>query len=216
MAGGIEEAEGIKSKPEGGEDGGRPSSSPSEEAVVELLRALQAVPMTFQTLEATMIGKTISGLRKHSSEQVCDLAAALYKNWKALVNEHLARSSSSKPPAPTKTASALAAVHQAKKANTAAAHRPVPAAAPKTTACNKRKDETTLPDMDEAKLDAARKKLKERYREVETAKTQRKIQMINAPGKARQLPVVVERQRVVRDTVVGVASRAPVRPSLRM
>uniref|UniRef100_A0A0E0EWA3 TFIIS N-terminal domain-containing protein n=1 Tax=Oryza meridionalis TaxID=40149 RepID=A0A0E0EWA3_9ORYZ len=213
----------------GGEDGGGgggTSSDSSEEAVVDLLRDLQAVPMTFETLEASKIGKTISGLRKHSSEKVRGLAAALYKSWKAIVDEHLSRSSS-KPPTPTKIASAPAAADHAKKANTAAAAsaptKTAPAlaaaSAPKTAACNKRKEAPAPPEMDEAKLEAARKKLRERYTEEETAKKQRKIQIINsAPGKAKQRPAAVEQRRrvVVRDTGVAMASRAPVRSSLRM
>uniref|UniRef100_A0A0D3HBS0 TFIIS N-terminal domain-containing protein n=1 Tax=Oryza barthii TaxID=65489 RepID=A0A0D3HBS0_9ORYZ len=152
----------------------------SEDAVVDLLRDLQAVPMTFETLEASKIGKTISGLRKHSSsEKVRRLAAALYKSWKAIVDEHLSRSSS-KPPTPTKTASAPAAADHAKKTRQRLA---TPAAAPKTAACSKRKEAPAPPEMDEAKLEAARKKLRERYTEEETAKKQRKIQIINnAPG----------------------------------
>uniref|UniRef100_A0A0E0B911 TFIIS N-terminal domain-containing protein n=1 Tax=Oryza glumipatula TaxID=40148 RepID=A0A0E0B911_9ORYZ len=201
---GEDEVERIKTKLVAvvGEDGGNPRSDPSsEEAVVELLRALQAVPMAFETLEASKIGKAISGLRKHSSEQVRDLAAALYKNWKALVHEHLTR----KPPAPpTKTASALGAADQANKANTAA---------PRKAAGNKHKEAPALPpEMDEAKLEAARKKLRERYRDEETAKKQRKIQVIDAPGKVQQRPTVVERRGVVRRTV---ASHAPVAAFVR-
>uniref|UniRef100_A0A0E0QXK7 TFIIS N-terminal domain-containing protein n=1 Tax=Oryza rufipogon TaxID=4529 RepID=A0A0E0QXK7_ORYRU len=201
---GEDEVEKIKTKLVAvvGEDGGNPrSDSSSSEAVVELLRALQAVLMTFETLEASKIGKAISGLRKHSSEQVRDLAAALYKSWKALVDEHLTR----KPPAPpTKTASALGAADHANKANTAA---------PRKAACNKRKEAPALaPEMDEAKLEAARKKLRERYRDEETAKKQRKIQVIDAPGKARERPAVVERRGVVRRTV---ASHAPVAAFVR-
>uniref|UniRef100_A0A0E0M619 TFIIS N-terminal domain-containing protein n=1 Tax=Oryza punctata TaxID=4537 RepID=A0A0E0M619_ORYPU len=252
----------IKLVAVGGEDGGRTSSDSSEDAVADLLRDLQAVPMTFETLEATKIGKTVSGLRKHSSEKVRGLAAALYKNWKALVDEHLSRSNSNKPPAPAKTASADGAADHA-KANTASAHKPAPAAAPtktasaftaadhakkntsaadkpapaaaptknaaadhskkanmaaadkpatkaapKTIASNKRKE---APAQEEAKLEAARKKLRERYKEEEASKKQRKIQMINTPGDAKQRPVVVERRRVV-----AMANRAPVRCLRRM
>uniref|UniRef100_J3N1C1 TFIIS N-terminal domain-containing protein n=1 Tax=Oryza brachyantha TaxID=4533 RepID=J3N1C1_ORYBR len=189
-----EVVERIKSKLEVREEGGgRPGSDSSEDAVVELLRELQSVPMTFQTLEATNIGKTISGLRKHSSEQVRDLATALYKNWKALVNEHL---SSSKPPVPNKTASAPAADHV--NVNAAASTKPAREAVTKTPR-NKRKE--APPEMEEAKLEAARKKPKGRYRD---AKKGDKIQMVNAPGKAKQRPGVAVRQ-----------SRAPVRSSLR-
>ncbi|KAL5229547.1 hypothetical protein ABZP36_028323 [Zizania latifolia] len=185
----------IKSKLMGGEDG-LPGSD-SEEAALELLRALRTVSMTFETLEATKIGRTICCLRKHTSEKVRDLATALYREWKALADEHLIKcssSSSSKPPTPAKTVRPLAADA---KANTAAARKPEPPT-PKKTAC-KRKEAPVVLDRDEAKLAVARKNLKERYMEAETTKKQRTIQVIDGPGKTKRRPVVVERRRVVRD-----------------
>uniref|UniRef100_A0A0E0B910 TFIIS N-terminal domain-containing protein n=1 Tax=Oryza glumipatula TaxID=40148 RepID=A0A0E0B910_9ORYZ len=158
VSGSGEEVERIKSKLEIGEDG-RPTSDSSEKTVVELLRALQTVTMTFQTLEASKIGKTISGLRKHSSEQVRDLAAALYKNWKALVDEHLTRKANTPP----------------------AAEKPAPTAPPKKTASNKREEAPAL--VDEAKLAAAKRKLQEGYDDAASAKKQRMIQVIDAPRK---------------------------------
>ncbi|KAL5232017.1 hypothetical protein ABZP36_030793 [Zizania latifolia] len=119
----------IKSKLVGGEDG-LPGSN-SEEVVLELLRALRTVPMTFETLEATKIGRTICGLRKHRSEKVRDLTRELYRAWKDLADEHLIKctSSSSKPPSPAKTAHPLAGDA---KANTAAARKLEPPAPKKT------------------------------------------------------------------------------------
>uniref|UniRef100_A0A0E0M6J6 TFIIS N-terminal domain-containing protein n=1 Tax=Oryza punctata TaxID=4537 RepID=A0A0E0M6J6_ORYPU len=196
-----EEVENIKSKLKVGEDG-RPSSDSSEKAVVELLHALQTVPMTFQTLEASKIGKTISGLRKHSSEQVRDLAAALYKNWKALVDEHLTR----KPPAlPTKNASALAAADRAKKANTPpAAHKPAPTVPRKKTASNRHEEAPAL--VDEAKLAAAKRKLQEGYEDTASAKKQRMIQVIDAPRtKVKSCrPLAVVEQRRITPAVAAV------------
>uniref|UniRef100_A0A0D3HCA7 TFIIS N-terminal domain-containing protein n=2 Tax=Oryza TaxID=4527 RepID=A0A0D3HCA7_9ORYZ len=206
VSGSGEEVERIKSKLEIGEDGS-PTSNSSEKTVFELLRALQTVPMTFQTLEASKIGKTISGLRKHSLEQVRDLAAALYKNWKALVDEHLTR----KPPAPpTKTASALAAADRAKKANTPpAAQKPAPTAPPKKTASNKREEAPAL--VDEAKLAAAKRKLQEGYEDAASAKKQRMIQVIDAPRKKvknwRPVAVVEPRRRIAP----AVAAAPPLR-----
>ncbi|KAF0930947.1 hypothetical protein E2562_038266 [Oryza meyeriana var. granulata] len=174
MVGGEAEAverEMVRSKGDEELDG-RPRSDSSEEAMAELLRALQAVPMTFQALEATMIGKTISGLRKHSSEQ---------------------------------TASALAAADHAKKAKTAAAHKQAPAATPKS----KSKEAPALPLVDDAKLVAAKRKLQEGYKEAASAKKQRMIQVIDAPGKTNWRPVaVVERRRI--------APAAATVPPLRM
>ncbi|XP_040384441.1 probable mediator of RNA polymerase II transcription subunit 26c [Oryza brachyantha] len=179
------------------------ASNSSEEAVVELLRALQDVPMTFQTLEATNIGKTISGLRKHSSEQVRDLAAALYKNWKALVNNHLSSSSSSKQPVPIKAnvaASTPAADHvkanaanSAKppapntKANTAAPDKPKPAAAPKS--------KIMQAFVAEARLAMSKRKIQEGYKDASSAR--KNIQVIDAPSKVNRRPVaVVKRRRI--------------------
>ena len=56
--------------------------------VVESLRELQDVHMTFEALEATKIGRAVNTLRKSSpSEQARRLAAALYTGWKALADE---------------------------------------------------------------------------------------------------------------------------------
>uniref|UniRef100_A0A0E0EWA4 TFIIS N-terminal domain-containing protein n=1 Tax=Oryza meridionalis TaxID=40149 RepID=A0A0E0EWA4_9ORYZ len=203
----AEEVERIKSKLVGGEDGGRPSSDSSEETVVELLRALRSTPMTFETLEASRIGKTISGLRrKHSSEKVRGLAAALYKNWKAIVDEHLTRSCISKPPAPGTSKTASASDH-AKKTDTAAGHKPAPAPSPRKTASNKH--EAALAHANEAaKLAAAKRKLQDGYKEAASAKRQRVIQVIDTPKKVNRRPVaVVERRRITP----GVATVAPLR-----
>ncbi|EAZ00927.1 hypothetical protein OsI_22957 [Oryza sativa Indica Group] len=183
VSGSGEEVERIKSKLEIGEDGS-PTSNSSEKTVVELLRALQTVPMT-----------------------VRDLAAALYKNWKALVDEHLTR----KPPAPpTKTASALTAADRAKKANTPpAAQKPAPTAPPKKTASNKREEAPAL--VDEAKLAVAKRKLQEGYEDAASAKKQRMIQVIDAPRKKvknwRPVAVVEPRRRIAP----AVAAAPPLR-----
>ncbi|TVU35600.1 hypothetical protein EJB05_17498, partial [Eragrostis curvula] len=73
-----------------GENGG--------EAVLESLRQLQAVPMTFQVLEATKVGRAVNALRKNASSDLArELAAALFGRWKALAEEHFRRSRSQSP-----------------------------------------------------------------------------------------------------------------------
>jgi hypothetical protein len=58
------------------------------QAVVDLIRELQAVPMTYEALEATMIGRTVNGLRKTASSALARLLAdTLYRQWKALAHE---------------------------------------------------------------------------------------------------------------------------------
>jgi phage terminase Nu1 subunit (DNA packaging protein) len=58
------------------------------QAVVDLIRELQAVPMTYEALEATMIGRTVNGLRKTAPSALARLLAdTLYRQWKTLVDE---------------------------------------------------------------------------------------------------------------------------------
>nr|XP_034586842.1 probable mediator of RNA polymerase II transcription subunit 26a [Setaria viridis] len=61
------------------------------EAVLQSLRQLQGVRMTFEALEATKVGRAVNALRKSApSEQARQLAAELYRRWKALADEHFA------------------------------------------------------------------------------------------------------------------------------
>ncbi|CAN6290047.1 unnamed protein product [Urochloa humidicola] len=70
---------------------GELTSKQGSDAVLESLQQLQAVPMTFEALEATKVGRAVNALRKSApSEQARGLAAALYRSWKALADEHFA------------------------------------------------------------------------------------------------------------------------------
>jgi hypothetical protein len=76
------------------------SEEGGETVVVESLRELQGVHITFEALEATKIGRAVNALRKSApSEEARQLAAALYKGWKALANERF-RSSRAPPQQP--------------------------------------------------------------------------------------------------------------------
>jgi hypothetical protein len=63
------------------------------QAVMDLIRELQTVPMTYEALEATMIGRTVNGLRKTAPSALARLLAdTLYRQWKALADEwHVSR-----------------------------------------------------------------------------------------------------------------------------
>ncbi|CAI9263442.1 unnamed protein product [Lactuca saligna] len=67
--------------------------SQSELVVCELLKMLQSMELSMKTLKATMIGRTVSALKKHSSEKVCRIAATLMKSWKRKVDEWLKKES---------------------------------------------------------------------------------------------------------------------------
>jgi hypothetical protein len=58
------------------------------DVVVELIRELQAVDMTYEVLEATKIGHTVNALRKSAPTALARLLAdTLYRQWKVLANE---------------------------------------------------------------------------------------------------------------------------------
>jgi hypothetical protein len=71
-----------------------------DEDVLESLRQLQALPMTFRVLEATKIGWVVNALRKSAwSEPARELASTLYRSWKNLADEHFRNSRRSQLPA---------------------------------------------------------------------------------------------------------------------
>jgi hypothetical protein len=243
-----------------------------DEAVLESLRQLQALPMTFRVLEATKIGRVVNALRKSaSSEPARELASALYRSWKNLADEHFRRSrlpasepsgiseqkleatcsfpTKAKPPrGPSPSASRRkegsptsskdtatvstqpsAATRKAEQPDNAAIRqraaavpKPAPASsskssgsdkeaspvAPKTIKIvikrpapkvqllpaadapppepnrSKRKEAPTAASMDEARLAAAKRRLKEGYKQAADAREKRRIQVIGVPGKA--------------------------------
>ncbi|KAL4564457.1 hypothetical protein LXL04_028521 [Taraxacum kok-saghyz] len=67
--------------------------SQSESVVCELLTNLESMELTVTSLETTMIGKTVSPLKKHESEKVRQMAAALVKAWRHTVDEWIMKQS---------------------------------------------------------------------------------------------------------------------------
>ncbi|XP_058107415.1 probable mediator of RNA polymerase II transcription subunit 26b [Magnolia sinica] len=59
----------------------------SDNVLFELLRRLQLMELTVETLKATEIGKAVNGLRKHGSKQIRHLARALIDGWKDMVDQ---------------------------------------------------------------------------------------------------------------------------------
>ncbi|KAL6657497.1 hypothetical protein ACP70R_005277 [Stipagrostis hirtigluma subsp. patula] len=63
----------------------------SEAALLELLRRLQQLDFTMDTLEATAMGKVVGNFRKHSSKQIRTLVRSLIEGWKHTVDVWIAR-----------------------------------------------------------------------------------------------------------------------------
>lgn len=57
-----------------------------DRTLFESLRRLQLMQLSLEMLQATGIGKAVNGLRKHSSQQIADLARILVDGWKVLVS----------------------------------------------------------------------------------------------------------------------------------
>jgi hypothetical protein len=73
------------------------------DVVVELIRELQAVDMTYEVLEATKIGHTVNALRKSAPTALARLLAdTLYRQWKVLANEWITSNTTQQqqPPPP--------------------------------------------------------------------------------------------------------------------
>jgi hypothetical protein len=142
----------------------------SDEAVIESLRALKAVPMTFETLEATKIGHAVGGLRKHASEQVRQLAVILYRSWKAVADEHLRSCRDASVPSSSSETPAPASRETPKDVEEHVRGLPC-----------KVREAPALSMSDEARMAMTKRKMKDAYREAEAAKKQRRIKVVNVP-----------------------------------
>ncbi|KAI3827701.1 hypothetical protein L1987_01784 [Smallanthus sonchifolius] len=68
--------------------------SVSESVVLESLKKLLNIRVSVKTLEATGIGISIRVLQKHGSKDVRQIAWALVKKWKGIVDEYINKESS--------------------------------------------------------------------------------------------------------------------------
>lgn len=65
----------------------------SQDQALELLKALQGLPVNLEILTKTRIGMTVNALRKSSSdEEVISLSKTLIKNWKKFLGNGNTRS----------------------------------------------------------------------------------------------------------------------------
>ncbi|KAF2318207.1 hypothetical protein GH714_002997 [Hevea brasiliensis] len=61
----------------------------SQDSLVDLLQTLADMDMTFEALKDTGIGRHVSSLRKHSSNDVRRLVKQLIRKWKEIIDEWL-------------------------------------------------------------------------------------------------------------------------------
>ncbi|KAA8517347.1 hypothetical protein F0562_017647 [Nyssa sinensis] len=63
------------------------SQDEPDSVLFDSLRRLQLMALSVDTLKATEIGKSVNGLRKHGSKEICCLARTLIDVWKDMVDE---------------------------------------------------------------------------------------------------------------------------------
>ncbi|CAO2185947.1 unnamed protein product [Urochloa humidicola] len=169
------------------------TSQKGSEAVLESLQQLQAVPMTFEALEATKVGRAVNALRKSApSEQARELAAALYRSWKALADEHFAARKMMAPADAAPTGDTAASADEAPKVDrTIVRSSPIKAkpqsAELKSSITGSRQVTTPKPSIEEAKLETA------------VVKKQRSIRIV--VKKAEKRPAVTQHCTLLQTAV---------------
>ncbi|KAF0905278.1 hypothetical protein E2562_003876 [Oryza meyeriana var. granulata] len=199
-----------------------------DDVMIESLLTLEMVPALPKMLASTDLAQDIGGLRKHESERVRGLATGIVRGWRASVKDELAKAAAAmeklaqvlepdetghhakilEPPAPKKTANALepslpkkqsAPVVAGSRVKTAANMEP-PREKPPAAVRSFRRESVPSCRTDEEAINAAKRKLREGFRETEDAKRQRTVQVIEAPDMAKQRrrtmhPILQQRNR---------------------
>ncbi|PRQ57837.1 putative transcription regulator IWS1 family [Rosa chinensis] len=146
----------------------------NDPSMLESLTRLKMMTMTVETLEATAIGKVVSGLKKHGSKQIRDLARTLVDGWKVVVSEYLATQNS-------KQSSSDVLSKQNKNEQLVIKKQEVVAVKPIKASNNNEEKMQRLDDevAAQAKIEATKRKLHERYEQIENTKKQRMVQVLD-------------------------------------
>ncbi|KAJ9550783.1 hypothetical protein OSB04_014828 [Centaurea solstitialis] len=149
----------------------------SDEALVyESLSKLEEMGgMTFKTLEATKIGISVKGFQKHASMDIRQIARRLIKKWRCVADEWIEASE--------KASSCVFQQEEEKEAKVEEKQMVVKKESSSVVKLRIISEEK--PNMEEGrsetierKIEESKRKLHQRYEEAESAKRQRKIQVI--------------------------------------
>ncbi|PWA67092.1 Transcription elongation factor, TFIIS/CRSP70 [Artemisia annua] len=185
--------------------------SESQSTLLDSLKKLQHMDISIETLDKTGIGKTVNAFKKHVYKDVSQLARMLVKTWKDMAEEWIKKDISNVKPIS----------EQAKNHKGLVTHgqhcQPIDSDA--TTSDQKSlvvhgqhsrpidsdaatSDHKGLSNTTEEKMESTKKRLEERYKELENMKQKRKIQVIEhyelprnsrLPPKAQHVKPVNER-----------------------
>ena len=107
----------------------RPSGDGRTEKILDILKRLNGVNMDLTILTETLIGASVSKLKKHSDEEVANAAKKLVKKWKGIANQgqgNGAAASASKAAAATSSAKKASPGSQLKRMASAGSSDPDP------------------------------------------------------------------------------------------
>lgn len=146
----------------------------NEVSMLDSLARLKIMAMTVETLEATAIGKVVSGLKKHGSKQIRDLARTIVDGWKVMVDEYFVTQKAKQQ------SSSDVLGEQNKSEQLVIKKQEVVAAKPSKASNN---NETKIQCLDDevavqAKIEDTKRKLHQCYEHFENKKRQRMIQVL--------------------------------------
>ncbi|KAH6783070.1 hypothetical protein C2S52_008029 [Perilla frutescens var. hirtella] len=169
------------------------SAGKSTEVLLESLRRLQSMPMSVQILKSTMIGKSVYALQKHGSKDIRNLGRRLVVEWRRVVYNALAaeetksdveevaflgdsKESTMKKEAPNAGCRQPNSdnVMKVQQNGTLIQKKPLPQQQEEADKLNRVNEAVS----EQTRLEAAKRKLHQRYQEAENAKKRRMIQVV--------------------------------------
>ncbi|KVI01472.1 Transcription elongation factor, TFIIS/CRSP70, N-terminal, sub-type [Cynara cardunculus var. scolymus] len=174
----------------------------SELVVYELLSKLQHMGLSFKTLEATGIGRSVSAFQKHGSRDVRQNARRLIKMWRGVADEWIEATEKTscivqeeKEESMVKPADKEMVSMKMKKESSS--RRVIKIKIIKSNSEKAKMDDYHSEEKSmsiEEKLEASKRKLHERYSEVENAKRQRNIQVVE-PHQLKKQGLIVPKTK---------------------
>ncbi|KAH6820794.1 hypothetical protein C2S53_018912 [Perilla frutescens var. hirtella] len=171
------------------------SAGKSTEVLLDSLRRLQSMPLSVQILKSTMIGKSVYALQKHGSKEIRNLGRRLVVEWRRMVYNALA-AEETKSNVEEEEEAFLGDSKEStmkKEAPNAGCRQPNSNNVVKVQQNGTLIQKKSLPQQqqeadklnrvneavsEQTRLEAAKRKLHQRYQEAENAKKRRMIQVV--------------------------------------
>ncbi|KAL7587458.1 hypothetical protein Lser_V15G39926 [Lactuca serriola] len=171
--------------------------SQSELVVCALLAKLQSMELSMETLEETMIGKTVSALQKHASGKVRQSAVTLVKAWKRTVDEWVENESNVEEPKSLQLKSTNVNMNSEKKQSNVVEPKSLQIKSMNVNMNSEMKlggpEKAPKIGIDRTvyswqKLEAIKRKMREEYERIENMKKKSRIQVIELDAVTKKAP----------------------------